>query len=66
MVDDITSLSCPALHIIDAVPVNVSNHSLLRQTGDLTSAFAEKALSLQQCTINIKAFLKSQYTSIYF
>ena len=29
-------LACPAVHIIDAVPVNLSlNHSLLRQTGDL-------------------------------
>ena len=37
-------LACPALHLIDAVPVNLSsNHSLLHQTGDdLTSACAKK------------------------
>ena len=38
-------LACPALHIVDAVPVNLSsNHSLLCQTGDdlLTSAFAKR------------------------
>jgi hypothetical protein len=54
MVEDITSLSnCPALHIIDAVPVNLSlNHSLLLQMGNLTSVFVKKALSLRQCVPN--------------
>jgi hypothetical protein len=48
-------LACPALHLIDAVPVNLSlNHSLLRQTGNLTSAFAKKALLLHQCVPNHK------------
>ena len=36
-------LACPVLHIINAVPVNLSlNHSLLRQTGDLTKAHSRK------------------------
>ena len=49
-------LACPALNIIDAMPVHFSlNHSLLHQTGDdLTSAFAKKALSLHQCVPNHK------------
>ena len=45
-------LACPALHIIDAVPVNLSlNHNLLCQTGDLTSTFAKKKAAVApMCT----------------
>ena len=58
-------LACPELHIIDAVPMNLSlNHNLLRQMGDdLTSAFAKKALSLY-LTININVFIQIN-TQVY-
>ena len=57
-------LACPALHIINAGPVNLSsNHSLLqlRQTGDdLTKVYSRKSTIVAQMylTININAFLK--------
>ena len=60
-------LACPALHIIDVVPVNLSlNHNLLRQTGDLTSAFAKNHCRCTNVylTININAFLKIN-TQVY-
>ena len=46
MVDDITRLTCSALHIISAVPVNLAlNISLLRQTrDDLTKANSRQGI----------------------
>ena len=60
-------LACPALHIIDTVPVNLSlNHSLVRQTGDLTCAFVKKQCRCTNVylTININAGLKIN-TQVY-
>jgi hypothetical protein len=64
----LVDLACPALDIINAVPVNLSsNYNLLRQTGDdLTSASLKKHC---RCTnvyliININAFLKIN-TQVY-
>jgi hypothetical protein len=56
----------PALHIINAVPVNLSsNHSLLqlRPTGD---DFKEAHSRKMYLTLNINAFLKIIHRSIYF
>ena len=48
-------LACPVLHRIDAVPVKFFIDSQPTcQTGDLTSAFAKKTLSLHQCVPNHK------------
>ena len=60
-------LACPVLHIFDEVPVDLTlNHNLLRQTGDLTSAFTKKSSRCTNVylTIRINAFLKIN-TQVY-